>query len=52
MRNAEFVEVVQVRYTKVQRCQEDDLLAGEVPQDMEWDDKGPPDEFFTDRTLR
>lgn len=35
VRDAELVEVVQVCYTKVQWCQEDNLLSGEVPEHMQ-----------------
>lgn len=48
---AELVEVVQVRDAEVQWCEEHDLLAGELGEDMEGDDEGAPDELFTDRAL-
>jgi hypothetical protein len=49
---AELVEVVEVGDAEVQWCEEDDVLAGEVGEDMEGDDEGAPNELFADRALR
>jgi len=51
VRDAEFIEVMQVCYTEVQGCQENNLRAGEVAKGVERHDEGPPDELFTDGTL-
>jgi hypothetical protein len=48
---AELVEVVKVGDAEVQWCEEDNLLAGELGEDMEGNDEGAPDELFTDRAL-
>lgn len=50
MSDPELIEMMDVSDAEVQRRQEDDLLAGELGQNMERDDERSPDKLFARRT--
>lgn len=45
------IEVVDVGYAEVERGQEDDVLGGDLGEEMQWDEVGAEQELFRYRAL-